>query len=136
MQKVFLFGTKLTRKGETAQLASKQETSFCKLLMFKSNYFIALCNWNVVVRWFYNLLKNISWDALHIPLKEVIHTQESVLRNSEIARCIRILFIIWINPTFFSRLAKKGTFWLNIWRSRWYRFIFYLLEMTSLYNLL
>ena len=48
--KLFLFCSKLARKGETAQPACKKETPFCKIEMFKNNVFAALRNCYVVVR--------------------------------------------------------------------------------------
>ena len=64
-QKVFLFCSKLARKGSTAQLAWKKGTPFCKMLMFKNHYFVVVHACYVVLKWFNNFLKIVSWGALH-----------------------------------------------------------------------
>ena len=48
-QKVFLFCSKLARKGETGQLAWKKRTPFCKISMFKNNYLVVLRTCKVVL---------------------------------------------------------------------------------------
>ena len=53
-QKVFLFISKLVRKGETAQLAWKKWTPFNKILMVKNHYFVVVHNSKDVLGPFYN----------------------------------------------------------------------------------
>ena len=47
-QKVFLFLSKLDRKGGKAQLAWNKGTPFCKIYMSEKEYFVVLCLSKVV----------------------------------------------------------------------------------------
>ena len=55
-QKVFLFCSKLARKGETAQVAWRNEHLLCKMLKFKNHNFVVR-NWNLIVMVFKVILQ-------------------------------------------------------------------------------
>ena len=62
---MFLFCSKLARKGGTSQLAWKKWASFCILFIFKKKYFVVFRLSKVVLSWFNHFLKNVLWGALH-----------------------------------------------------------------------
>ena len=87
---MFLFCSKLARKGGTAQLAWRKGTPFCKRNMYKRKYFVAVRLHKVVLSWFNHFLKNGSWGALHLWRNNSIFIQLEQLIN-----CVTsILFLV------------------------------------------
>ena len=74
---------------ETAQLAWKKWTLFLQNFDVQKPLFDVVHYWNVVLRWFYHLLKNVSWGAL----KKCILLFYSLLVTYRWLH--KIQFIIW-----------------------------------------